>query len=69
MKVEEMFLEIIKGQTTTNTEMRVRNELDREKCEMNERREIRTARFTWFVLLLCAAILGVKGIEFLSYVG
>ena len=66
MEVEEMFIEIIKGQTATNTEMRVRNELDRAKCEMGERREIRNARFTWFVLVLCAATLGVKGVEFLA---
>lgn len=66
MEVEAMFIEMLKGQTTISTEMKVRNELDRAKCEVNERREVRQMRFTWAVFIVAAAALGVNGIEYLA---
>lgn len=69
MDIHNMFIELVKGQTAITTEMRVRNEIDGFRISMDERREIRNARFTWGVLMLCAALFGIKGIEFLAGVG
>lgn len=60
-----MFVELVKGQTAIVTEMKVRNNIDKCRMEMEERREIRTARFTWGVLMIAAFALGVNGIEYL----
>lgn len=60
-----MFVELVKGQTATVTEMKVRNNIDKCRMQMEERREIRTARFTWGVLMMAAAAFGVNGVEYL----
>ncbi len=65
MDIHSMFIELVKGQTAITTEMRVRNEIDGFRISMDERREIRNARFTWAVLVMAAAAFGVKGIEYL----
>lgn len=65
MDVSNMFIELVKGQTSITTEMRVRNEIDAFRIKMDERREIRNARFTWGVLMIAAFALGVKGVEYL----